>query len=417
MTELPGSTGPHDEAVARRRPKAMRHRGFRQLSAAWVFSNAGDSVLFLMLAVWVKDLTASDSAAAMVLVTIGLPALLAPFLGQLADRVSRKPLLVTANGLMVPISLSLLMVETADRVWLIYVVTFLYGSMAYLTAAAQSGVIRDLLEDAELASGNAVLSTIDQGFRLVGPLVGAAIYVALGPYVLAVSTAAAFAFASLLMLRVEITESVVEPEAGTSYWNRLMGGFHHLARTPGLGMLTVIIAVAFGATGLINAAVFPAMERGFGVQPALLSVLVSVQGVGALVGGATSARVIGRVGEWRSTMVGLLLLGIGIIPLAGRSFVAATVGMAVIGVGLPWILVAYATTRQRLTPTNLQGRTAAAANVAMNLPSTLATMTAASVLGIVDYRLLVMATAAIVVGMALMARRGGQKAIDSPTAG
>lgn len=395
----------------------MRHRGFRQLTAAWVFSNAGDSVLFLMLAVWMKDLTGSDAAAAMVLVTIGLPALLAPFLGQLADRVPRKPLLVAANGMMVPISLSLLMVEAADRIWLIYAVTFLYGSMAYLTAAAQSGVIRDLLEDDELASGNGVLSTIDQGFRLVGPLVGAAVYVASGPHVLAVSTAVAFGLASLLLLRVEVTESTAEPETGASYWSRLMGGFSHLARTPGLGMLTVIIAVAFGAAGLVNAALFPAMEQGFGVDPATLSVLVSVQGVGAIVGGATSSRVIGRIGEWRSTMVGLMLLSVGILPFAGPSLVAAMVGMAVIGVGLPWILVAYATTRQRLTPSNLQGRTAAAANVAMSLPSTMATMGAASVLGIVDYRLLVVATALIVGVMAFVARRGVRPRVASEVEG
>lgn len=394
----------------------MRHRGFRQLTAAWVFSNAGDSVLFLMLAVWMKDLTGSDAAAAMVLVTIGLPALLAPFMGQLADRVSRKPLLVVANGLMVPISLSLLFVETSNQVWLVFAVTFLYGAMAYLTGSAQSGVIRDLLEDDELASGNAVLSTIDQGFRLVGPLVGAAIYVSTGPYALAVWTAVAFGVASLLLLRVEVTESAMEPETGASYWIRLTGGFRHLARTPGLGLMTLVLAIAFGAAGLVNAALFPAMEKGFGVDPAMLAVLVSAQGVGAILGGATSARVIRRIGEWRSTMVGLVLLAIGIVPFAGPSVVAALAGMAVIGIGLPWILVAYSTTRQRLTPPSLQGRTTAAAQVAMNLPTTLATMAAASLIGVVDYRLMVLFTASVVGLMALVSRRGGRRAAMESTA-
>jgi len=35
-------------------------RGFRALVTGWVFTNLGDSALFLMAAVWVKELTGSD---------------------------------------------------------------------------------------------------------------------------------------------------------------------------------------------------------------------------------------------------------------------------------------------------------------------------------------------------------------------
>ena len=83
----PDSLPPTDPPARRRRgPAALRHRGFRQLTGAWVFTNIADSALFLMLAAWVKDLTGSDSAAAFVFAALGLPAFIAPFLGQLADR-------------------------------------------------------------------------------------------------------------------------------------------------------------------------------------------------------------------------------------------------------------------------------------------------------------------------------------------
>ena len=60
--------------------------------------------------------------------------------------------------------------------WLIYAVTFGYGFLGYVTSAAGTGLVRDLLDDDQLASGNGVLSTIDQGMRLLSPLAGAAVY-------------------------------------------------------------------------------------------------------------------------------------------------------------------------------------------------------------------------------------------------
>ena len=76
---------------------ALRVPAFRRLTAAWACSNFGDSALFLTLAIWVKDLTDSDAAAGLVFLFLGLPVFLAPLAGQLADRVSRRRLVVVTN--------------------------------------------------------------------------------------------------------------------------------------------------------------------------------------------------------------------------------------------------------------------------------------------------------------------------------
>lgn len=387
MTDPPGT-------VSRpRRPAAWRHRGFRQLARAWVFTNVADSALYLMLAVWVKELTGSDGAAALIFVTLGVPALLAPFLGQRADRMSRKRLLVLTHMAVVPVLLSLMLVGSSSLLWLIYLATFAYGCVGYLTVSAQSGLIRDLLPDEELASGNGVLSTIDQGFRLLSPLLGTALYVAVGPQAVVALTAACFAVTAGLLRRVEVAETPpAEPGDRGAYWDELGAGFRHLVRTPGLGTLTVTLAVGFGAAGLVNAAVFPVMEQGLGVDPAMLGVLVSVQGIGAVTAGATASHLISHLGERRSVGVGMALLAAGILPSAGSSLAAVVVGMVLVGLGVPWILVAYTTLRQRLTPAQLQGRAAAASSMAISLPQTLATVAAAAAIGWIDYRLVVLAT-------------------------
>jgi MFS family permease len=397
-----------DRTAGKRRlraPLAWQRKGYRQLTRAWVFTNLADSALYLMMAVWVKDLTGSDAAAAIVFAMLGLAALSAPFLGQLADRVSRKRVLVVANLTMVPIVLALLLVARAGDVWLVYVVIGVYGCVGYLTAAAQSGLIRDLLPDEELASGNGLLTTIDQAARLLSPLIGTALYVAVGPHAVVIGTAACFAITGILLTRVSVAESEPTPKAERGgYLHELSAGIRHLFTTPTLGVLTVVIAIAFAATGLTNVTIFPALEQGFGLDTAWLGVMVTIQGIGSLLGGVTAAAVIGRLGENRTVALGMVLLAIGFLPVAGSIAWIAIVGGAVIGFGVTWTVVAYVTLRQRVTPPRLQGRAGAAANVMLNLPQTVAMLGAAAVIVVVDYRMLILATVGVILVAAIACR-------------
>ena len=401
-TETPGT------ATSRRLPTAWQHRGFRQLCGAWVFTNLADSALFLMVAVWVKELTGSDSAAAMVFAMFGIPSLLAPFLGQVADRLSRKWLLVGSYAVVAVVVGLLLLVDSPAGLWLIYVVMLVYATVAYLTAAAQSGLVRDLLPDEHLASGNGMLTTVDQSLRLVSPLLGAALYAAFGPGSVIVLTAAAFLVAAGLLAMLQPVESPPETadERG-SYWNEVTAGFRHVFAHPVLGRLTVVAAVGFGATGLINVAALPAIEKGLHLPAAALGPLVSVQGVGAVLAGLTAARAITRWGETRVFGIGMVGLALGTLPFMGTSVVAVVLGLTLVGGSVTWSVVAFVTLRQRLTAPRMQGRTSAAVNVAFNLPQTMFTLGGAAMLAVLDYRILVAATAlCVLASMGLLPRRG-----------
>lgn len=394
---------PASESTGRwtRRWPALASPGFRTLTGAWVFTNLADSALFLMAAVWVKDLTGSDSLAGLVFAAMGLPALFAPLLGHLADRMSRKTLLVLSNAGIAVLLLALLLVRDPGHAWIIHLVIFFYGTVGFLTASAQSGLIRDLLPDSSLASGNSLLSMVDQSFRLLSPIIGTVIYAIAGPYAVVLVTVALFGIAAVLLIRVRVTESPVEePDAESSWWTEVTAGFRHLARTSPLGRLTVLVAIAFGVTGLVNVAVFPLMEQGLGVNPEMLGPLVSVQGVGALLAGATATWVIGRVGEARTVGIGLGLVGLAVAAILLESLPVALGALALLGGGVTWVVIAYVTMRQRLTPPRLQGRTSAAANMAFNLPQTLFTIFAAGILVFTDYRMLMLATAVILLASA-----------------
>jgi MFS family permease len=169
-------------------------------------------------------------------------------------------------------------------------------------------------------------------------------------------------------------------------------------------MLTIAVVIAFGATGLLNVIVFPLLD-GLGVDPAMIGVLVPIQGAGAVVGGILSAKIVTTLGEARAAALGMALLGLGTACFLVPVFALAVVGMVVMGLGIPVAAVAFVTLRQRVTPDHLQGRTAAAGNVAFNLPQTALSVAGAGLLAIVDYRLLLAATVIAVAAGAVLALR------------
>ncbi|MFA4840397.1 MAG: MFS transporter [Agrococcus sp.] len=417
-------------APAVKPPSPMRRPAYRRLMVGWVATNLGDSALYLVLAIWVKELTGSDAAGALVFLFIGLPALLAPFAGQLADRVHRRPLLIGTNLGTAAVVLTLLLVQGAAHVWLIYAATFGYGLAAYLTAAAQSGLLRDLLPDDELAGANGIFTSIDNGMRIISPAVGAALYVAAGPWAVIALAAAGFIVMAVMLTTVRIQESAPEPRLdGETYWHELSAGFRALLADPLLRLLTIATAVGFGLTGLLNATIFPLVEHGLQEGPAALGPAQAIQGVGALAGGLCSAWMLRRIGERRLVARGLALVGLGTLvayavvqwppPDAWMRWAGVGALQALIGFGVPWVIVGVVTLRMRLTPPRLQGRTSAALNVSINVPQMLMLALGSALLGAIDYRWLIAVTAVgvLLAGAAVFAGRRLDRAATPPSEG
>ena len=376
---------------------AWRVPAFRRLGTAWTFSNFGDSALFLTLGIWVKDLTGSNAAAGLVFLAFGLPVFLAPFAGQVADRVSRRRLVITVNAVAAVGVLVLLLVRSADQLWLIYVVTFGYGTVGYLTSAAQSGLLRDMLADDELAGANGTLSTIDQGLRLLTPLVGAGLYTLFGGAAVAVMTSAMLALAAVVMVTVHVDETPPTPSVEREGFVREMAaGVRHIRTLPGLAQTVLLVGIAFAGTGLANSTTWAVIEDGLGLGSEFCGVLASIQGCGSVLGGLTAAWLIRRGGERVAIAAGLATLAAG--TAAGLVPVVAVVsaGSAVLGVGVVWMVVGLVTLRQRLTPARLQGRVSSATNMALNGPQTVGTATGAALIAAVDYRILVAVMAAAI---------------------
>ncbi|MBK5331643.1 MAG: hypothetical protein JJD93_06715, partial [Ilumatobacteraceae bacterium] len=99
--------------------------------------------------------------------------------------------------------------------------------------------------------------------------------------------------------------------------------------------------------------------------------------------------------------VGLGLLGIALAFDAIASTAVVVAAEVVVGIVIPWMLVAFTTLRQRVTPPELQGRVSSATNMALNGPQTIGTAVGAALIAIVDYRVLIISMGVVIAACAV----------------
>ena len=390
--------------------QVMAVPAFRRLSAAWIATNFGDSALFLTAAVWMKQLTGSDAAAGMVFACLGLPALLAPVTGWLADHAPRRGLLVTTNAVTAAVVLVLLLVRDAQQAWLIYPVIFLYAIGSYITAATQSGLLKDLLPQRLLPPGNGLLTSIDQGLRVVSPLAGAGLFALWGMAPVTWLTAGCFAVSALILAGLPATPVHHAAEQRPGFWAESVAGIVFIARHRVLRGAVIALVVVVAGSGFVSVAEFAAVDQGLGLEPVFVSVLASVQGLFSITAGLCAAAVIRRLGLTGCLRLGIALLGLGIPLLATGAVPLFVLSVALAGTGVPLALVAFVTLRQAETPAGLQGRAAAATQVMLNLPQVAMAALAAALISVIDYRVLLAVSASICLAAVGLVRRSPDKA-------
>jgi MFS family permease len=367
--------------------KLLRHPQARRYLAGQAFSLYGDVALWLAMGIWVKELTGSSGDAGLTFFFFGLSTLLAPLSGMVVDRVKRRPLLIIANLSGALVVLALLFVHGRGEVWLIWTVAFAYGLVYTFLSSGQSALLATMLPTDMLVDANAFLSTVREGLRLFGPLTGAALFAVFGGGTVAVMDAATFLIAATALIFTKVEETTPVPQE-QHWFAEVTAGARHLWRTRVLRQLLIAVATACLVFGFFESISFAVVSQGLHRSPTFLGVVVTVQGIGALAGGITSAKVIRRFGEGPIAGVALLMAASATLFFATHNLATVFIGAVILGVCLPWLIVALMTVLQTRTPNELQGRVSSAADTFISVPQTLSIGFGAVLLSFVNYRYL-----------------------------
>jgi len=369
----------------------------RLLLAGQTTSMFGDWVLLLVLGIWVRALGGSNSQAGAVLLAIAAPSLISPLFGWVVDRFRRRPFLIAVNLLSALMLTPLLLVHDRGDISIIFAVAVLYGVSQTVSDGAFSGLVKKLVPDELLGSANGLFASARQLLRLCGPLIGAGLFAAYGGRVVALVDIASFLVAAGALALLPLAEDRPAPERphDARWRDEVTAGLRHIRQVPDLRRTTTAFAIGLLAMGSVDTALFAYIDQGLHRPPTILGVLVTVQGVGVLIGALFAGRLLTRLGEVAVCAIGLLTfaaaLGIAVTPSLPLAFVA----MPFSGVGNTLIGVAFTTLLQRRTPDLLIGRVSAAADMAIGGAATVSMALGATLINFVDYRF-IFATAAVV---------------------
>jgi MFS family permease len=372
----PGGAGDASDQTAR--------RNARIYLVGLTASLLGNSAMSLVAGIWVKSLTGSSAQAALVSACAYVPSLAGPVAGLIVDRVDRRRWLIGVNFVSAAMVLTLLSVHSAHQVWIIFVAMAAYGTELVLIDPAESALFAEMLPEPIRLKVNGWRLGIQEMGRLVAPLLGAALFAALGGSAVATLDSATFlvAGAAVALLRVRPRQM---PGHRGRWRSELLAGARHVMAVDELRHVTIAATAVLAASGVGVAAQY-SLVSALGERPAFLGVLTGTLGAGSIAASLSSGRAVRHVGERRLAVAGLTNYAVGELLAATGWLPAALLGWAVLGFALPWVYLATLNLAQRVTPIHLQGRVAAAITLALFGPAAPAQALGALVITHASYR-------------------------------
>ncbi len=326
------------------------NHAFRQLWLGQVVSQMGDWFNTIAIYTIILNLTGSGRDVGLLLVARFLPSFVfGPLSGVLADRFSRRSIMIVSDLLRAVVVLGFLLVRRADQLWIVYVLTVLQLAFSTFFEPAKTAAIPSIVSDRELVAANAISSVTWSAMLTLGAAIGGVITGWLGTDVAFVLDSLTYLLSAALIASVRLPRRP-KREKGKLTVGRALGvtetikGARYVKDRPRvLALLLVKPAWGLGGGILTLLAVFG--ERIFPVGKSAatgIGVLFAARGIGTAVGPIVARRVAGEGKKRMLTAIGISFLigGLGYIAFGSTpSFIVALIvlGLAHTGGSILWV--------------------------------------------------------------------------------
>lgn len=334
---------------------------YRKLYSAQVVSLLGDWFEFIAVQTLVYQLTDSGLAAGFAIIASSLPSFfLTPLAGSIADRFDRRKIMLLMDLIRAGLALSLLLVRTADQIWMVYVFQTLSVLFASFFNPALNASIPSLVRRDQLFTANALSGATWGTMLAVGSLAGGVTIALVGRDIAFVLNSLSFLVSAFFIwrIRIALSEKRSVTRKGLNPFSDFKEGFTFARERPQVFLLLFVKSGAALAGGVILLlTVFS--EDVFNTGAVGIGMLQLARGVGIVVGPLLAARLaMERIDRSQRLIVfGFMLTGLSYLAFgfaASLAIAMVFVFTAHMGWGSNWTL--SAALLQRLAPDHVRGR-------------------------------------------------------------
>jgi MFS family permease len=326
------------------------NRGFRQLWLGQVVSQLGDWFNTIALYTIILNLTGSGRDIGLLLVARFLPSFIFGSLsGVVADRFSRRTIMIVSDLLRALVVLGFLFVRRADQLWILYSLTVLQLGLSTFFEPAKTAAIPSIVSDRELVAANAISSVTWSVMLTLGAFIGGIVTGWFGSDVAFILDALTYLLSAALIARVRFPKRAPRTKSKLSV-SRVLGitetieGVRYVKHRPRvLALLLVKPAWGLGGGILTLLAVFGEKIFPVGGSAATgIGVLFAARGIGTAVGPIVARRISGEGKKKMQNSIGVAFLIGGVFYMAfgaATNFVVALIvlGVAHTGGSILWV--------------------------------------------------------------------------------
>jgi MFS family permease len=343
---------------------------FRRLWLARTLSNVGDGVAFVALVLLVHNRDKTGVAVGSLLLVQAIPRFLGPVAGTVADRVEQRALMIGCD--LTNAALFGVIAIWTPSLSILLVLAGASSCVDTLFSPAGRSALPALVSRDDLLQANAWLGTSFNLQLALGPMIGGAIVLALGPSGALAANTASFLLSAVLLSRLPPLRAAGD-EHRRGFIATGAEGLRYAWQTPVVRV--VILALFFAVTfaAMDNVALVFLVQDTLGGGPLAFGLLSAAYGVGMVAASAGLSLRALRISTGMLFLLGWFFSGVGIL-LAGIApvLIVVGIGQVVAGWGNGAENVGVETLIQRIVPRPLLGRTFGVASTAAFGGSTLA---------------------------------------------
>ena len=291
--------------------------------------------------------------------------LLSPIAGNLADRRRRRPIMIFGDLLraLALLAIPVLWLTHSLDFWQLLLVSLVVSAITVVYAIADQAYLPSLVGRDRLTEGNALMNVAAASGEIAGPTLMGALVQVLGAPLTLLADAFSYLFSALTLISIRRSEPHPQKTAEQAVSQEATAGLRASLAHPVLRWLLV----ASGGMSLFWGGAFGTLYelyvlRVLSISPLTMGVLITLGGVGSLVGASVFDPLAKKLGVGRAMVFGLLCsaLFMLLVPLARGPWLLAVLALAaaqLLGDLTGTVYdIAEVSLRQAITPDRFLGR-------------------------------------------------------------